>query len=347
MTTPTLKQGTLTLADHFTGTLHTYKAKFWLFISLALAPMAVLVAALVIVSLIVAAALAATGVDASGPSLGILLLGGLAFFAVLFGVMLFQYRCQAMTSLATRDLSAGYEPGWRDLMERTRGFSGRMALLLLALLAAAFAVYALLAAIIVVPLIQASVTGDDEAAVAVLGTMAFVMLLFLALGVVAVFLNVRWLYLIPAMGIEQVSGFDGLRSSWRLTRGAFWPTLGYYLLIGLAISIPSYVISMLLQVLLMPLTAASQTGNDVSAAAIVGAVVAGLLQFLLTVVLQPVTAIFITVMYLNRHRQLAGEPPSYAYGQGFGPGPGPQGYGPQGYGPQGYGPQGSGPAPQA
>lgn len=343
MSTPTLKQGTLTLADHFTGTFHTYKAKFWLFISLALAPMAVLVVALVIVSLIIAAVFTANGIDATGPSLATLLLAGLAFFAVLFGVMLFQYRCQAMASLATRDLSAGYEPGWRDLMERTRGFPARMALLVLALLAGVFVVYALLAAVIVVPLIQASVSGDDDAAVAVLGTMAFVMLLFLALGVLAVFLNVRWLYLIPAMGIEQVSGFDGLRSSWRLTRGVFWPTLGYYLLLGLALGVPSYVVSILLQLPLMPLTAAAQNGEDPSAAALIGGVVVGLAQLLISVVLQPVSAIFITVMYLNRHRQLAGEPPSFAYGQGFHQ----QGFNQQGFNQQGPPQNGYPPAPQA
>lgn len=316
MSTPTLRPGTLTLGEHFSGAFATYKSRLWLFLGLAFAPMlgAILIA-LVLGGVIMGVTLSSSG---RTPGAGPVVLISVVAVVAIFALVLFQYRCLAMSSLATRDVAAGHHPAWPDLWQRTRGFTGRFLLLALAFGAVFLALYAILAFIIVLPFIQLILQGntsDANAWTGFFGAFALAVVLMIAVGIVALILQVRWLYLIPVMGIEQTSGFDGLRRSWQITRGAFWPTLGYYLLMSLAIGAPIYLVSIVTQFAVTPISISVAEGVAPSGAAIAMMVLATLLQMAVSVLVQPFSAIFVTVMYLSRLRALAGEPPSIAYQQ--------------------------------
>lgn len=72
---------------------------------------------------------------------------------------------------------------------------------------------------------------------------AFAVLLALALIPVAIFVYVRTLVAVPAIVLERVSGWRGLRRSWDLIRGRFWPTFGRILLLALISGIISSVVA--------------------------------------------------------------------------------------------------------
>jgi hypothetical protein len=173
------------------------------------------------------------------------------------------------------------------------------------------------------------------------------MLLMLPVGVLAVFVGVRLLYVIPVISLEEAGGMTALRRAWALTGGAFWRTFGTLLVVYLMVYAVTMVVNMAGQVFMVGALESLGTSANPLSPEFFGGMMSAMAvplvaQSLLQVVTVPFLQAAITVMYVNRTRELA--PP--AAHQGYGA-PFPQGYGsPQGYRPQP--PQGYGPAaPQA
>ena len=74
------------------------------------------------------------------------------------------------------------------------------------------------------------------------------LLAFLALIPVLILVYVRTVVAVPAIVLERVSGWGGLKRSWQLISGRFWPTFGRMLLLVLITSIISGVVSTIFQV---------------------------------------------------------------------------------------------------
>jgi hypothetical protein len=71
---------------------------------------------------------------------------------------------------------------------------------------------------------------------------------FIGLIPVLVMIYVRTVVAVPAIVLERVSGWGGLKRSWQLIGGRFWPTFGRMLLLVLITSIISGVVSTIFQV---------------------------------------------------------------------------------------------------
>lgn len=321
-TTPTFRPGVLSVGDLFSGTFATYRARFGLFLGLAAVPagcwlVIVLVATGYAVSIVTDAANSAYGWEFLAALL--VLVGGMLIASAVMAIV--QFWIQGLMALATRDLAAGYRPGWGDLIARTKGFAGRAFLLVLAVFGVSIVAY-----LIVIFAMSVADTGGGRGTDAVSGVFLFV-------GIVAeialVLVLVRLLFLVPIMSIEQASGFRAIARSWTLTRGVYWPTLGAWLLCSLAVGAATSVVS---GFGMMPLLFAfAGTGADPDPMTLVSTWVTYVaVMGALMVVVLPFTSIYTTAMYLSRLRQLAGEPPSAhfrhpapgAYGYPYPPGPG-------------------------
>jgi hypothetical protein len=183
------------------------------------------------------------------------------------------------------------------------------------------------------------------------------------------YLRTKLLYTIPATAIENVGGIDGMKRSWRLTSGAFWRTLGYYLVASIAVSVITSMVTGVGQFAMMPVIAATAPGANSSdpgaALAALGALIPAvvimvILGTALEIVAVPFLQTYGAYMYLDQVRR--SEMPATPFGYppmqpGYGYAPGPQGpYAPppgpqypqpgQGYPPPGqyYAPPGQYPA---
>jgi hypothetical protein len=127
-------------------------------------------------------------------------------------------------------LLAAYRAAWGRL-----GALIAMICILILGYAGSFAVVIVLAA-----LIGAAGAGGLGALLAVLA--------FLALVPLVILVYVRTVVAVPAIVLERVSGWGGLKRSWQLISGRFWPTFGRMLLLVLITSIISGVVSTIFQV---------------------------------------------------------------------------------------------------
>ncbi|MCD4556743.1 glycerophosphoryl diester phosphodiesterase membrane domain-containing protein [Schaalia sp. lx-100] len=120
----------------------------------------------------------------------------------------------------------------------------------------------------------------------------------IALLLFMLFLAMRLIYTPTIVAIEGQKVFPALKRSWELTRGAFWATLGRYVLITLAIAAASGVISTVIStfgallMIVMPPAIAMVVLNFIST--------------LLTAIVIPLTAAYITLMYLDRRMRIEG-----------------------------------------
>ena len=221
----------------------------------------------------------------------------------------------------------------------------------------------------------ASTGGGGVSTAAAAGLIGAFLLIVLLLVPLAFFVQTKLLYTVPAIAIEQLGGIDGIRRSWGLTRGAFWRTLGYYLLASLAVGVISYVVSFISQLAMMPMMGGLNRASNPTE------VFAGLTAmtpvFLLMMVLQlavqlltlPFIQSYVAYMFLDQVRRsempaapfgygstppaYGSTPPAYGYPAGqepYYPQPGPQYPQPgQGYPQpgQGYPPPGQGYPPPA
>lgn len=123
-----------------------------------------------------------------------------------------------------------------------RGQWGRLIGLALLMIVGAILLSALFLVLLLlfIAVLFSGATQDDIGAVLLVFLGALVIgFLVVAFGT---YFMIRWLLVGPAIVIENIGVFAGLRRSWRLTRGHFWRTLGITLLMGVIFSIVSMVI---------------------------------------------------------------------------------------------------------
>ncbi len=292
--------------------------------------------------------------------LGIVLLVSLA--AGLIGVLV----AGLLVRLAGESLNQK-DPTLSDLLRTLGGFVRRM----LPLAALGVVAYLVGMGLMLLPLASAMGTlGDPAPDAEAIGLGVLIsMLLLVPVSLLAIFVGVRLLYLVQVVSLEELGWLDALRRAWSLTAGAFWRTCGTLIVLYLMVYAVTMVVNLGTQAVSIGALQNLDSTNPLSPeflGQMLGALAVPMVaQTLLQVVTVPYLQAAITVMYVNRTRELAapaagpGYPPApYGYQAaphhpnpyGYGPHP-PQGYGPapQGYGPapQGYGhPQGYGPAPQ-
>jgi len=331
---PTVPAGPLDTGRILAGTVTTYLRRPGLFLGLTLLPTA-LIGALVLgwIAWLVLFAAGRSLLDGEFPAAGPFVGSLVALVLGLMLVSLYQYRCLGMMSVATVELAEGRTPTWRGVHERTRGMMPRILALVVLVGLGGMLLAGVLAVVLIAPLASTRSEGELERGV------GFILLFWLVAALVAVWLTVRWLFLVPAMALEGLSGFGALGRSWRLTRGSFWLTLGQYLLVSILVGVPVSVVQAVAQVALLPLLDESSLGDPM--VQIGAATRFGLALMVVAIRVTPVTTIWYTLMYLARRRRIEGPSP---VPQAWGSASAPQAWGSastawgQASGPQAWGP---------
>ncbi|HHV20581.1 MAG TPA: hypothetical protein GXZ30_03450 [Propionibacterium sp.] len=279
---------------------------------------------------------------------GLLVLGIVVLFAAFVGSFLIQVKTQAMLVLGAHDEIHGQPSTIGDLFRRTSGVALRVLVLGLALIGAIFVIYGVLVALIVGTAIRAAQSSDPGSALsAFFATLAIFVVVIIALAIAAIYLTVRFLYLIPALAVEGRGAVDGLKRSWALTKGNVWRTLGYYLIASLIVSAISYVVQLIPQTFMTAaMDRALVTDEPFAAFSVMFPFMAllTLLQIAVQLLATPFLSSYITVMYVDQVRRnemvqplaAGGFPgqPHGSYDQNYGAGSQHYGSGPQ----QPYGP---------
>lgn len=103
--------------------------------------------------------------------------------------------------------------------------------LLIGLIGIVAAVVVLVVAVGLGAVVIASITGGGEwSAAGVLAAILTIFVVTIALTIAAVYFTVRLEFSSAALILENVGVWEGMRRSWRLTRGSFWRVLGILLL---------------------------------------------------------------------------------------------------------------------
>jgi hypothetical protein len=311
------------IGDVFSSVLTVFKQRFGLLVMIMLAP-AVFVAVGVIVLFLATIPLAVGLGRGEAPPIAAAVTLVLASLAIILVSPLLQYKAHAMITAATYEVGQGSRPTFSGLLASTKGFLPRFFPLLLLLIAAVVAVYVLLGGIIA--LIALNSHGNDSG-MAALGAGALVFLFVIALLPVMIFFTVKLLYVVPVLTVEQLGPIASLKRSWALTRGAFWRTLGYYLLAALAVSAVGSVASGVLQIGMVPFMATMEnadTSAEIMAglAALVPIMVASVLvQVVLQLLTTPFLYSYTSVMYIDQVRRslLPPAPPPVQWQPGYPP----------------------------
>ncbi len=186
-----------------------------------------------------------------------------------------------------------------EVFRANRGFLRRVLPFVLLVGVGVFLVIALLGVAFLAPF------ASQSREVGPLAILAIVPVL-LALLLVAIFLGIKWFYVYPAAALEGSGGLAAAGRSWRLTKGAFGRTLGYYLLATLVIALVQIPLSLLMQA--MGVGPSGSIDPEFAAAnpAIYFAVWLPLLLFSLTtqsvvqLVVWPFIVVYRTVMFLDQ-----------------------------------------------
>lgn len=330
----------LTLGEIAGGAWRVYKARFGLFVKLLLMPFLLMLGASLIFGLAMAGMLLSNPDAMQSGVMPPAFFGLFAlFYVALLVISLLVYVYQGRTVVAGIDLATGREnPTSANLAARTRGMLGRVVVLLLLGFAASILVALVLAAAIV-PIAASAGANDRAGAGAGLLTLILMPILYVAL----IWISIKLTYVIPAMAEEGLGGWDAIKRSFAVTKGAWWKTFGYQLvlvLLGMALMIVPYII-----IMASAFGAANTGRGEMAGGALVGLVVGVILLYALLILFVPYQYLFTGLMYLSRTREL-GAPVAapQAYGAPFGQ-DGGQPYPPQEQPP--YPPQGQQPYPPA
>jgi hypothetical protein len=350
--TPMLRPSPLDISGLFTGSFQALKQRFGLFLLIALLPFiasVVLVGAGVAIALSAGLVAYASNFRGASVPVGILVGAGVMVVGVIATVLI-QLKSQAMMAVAAYEIAQGARPDLSGLFQRTRGFLVRMTPVILIAVGALAVIYGAMFALGIGSAVTAA-RGGRAGSAAALGIIGAIFLFAVVLVPLGIYVQTKLLYTVPAVAIEQLGGLEGMKRSWRLTKGEFWRTFGYYLLASLAAGAVSYVVSFLGQMMTLPMMSGfDSTGNS---SQVIGQLVAlvpiYLLIFGLQMAVQLITVPFlhayVTYMFVDqvRRSEMPSNPnngygsPSQGYGYGYQPGapgqPGPYSAQP----PQGYG----------
>jgi len=349
-----LRPSPLDISGLFSGTFQALKQRFGLFLLIALLPFiasAVLVGAGVAIA--VSAGLVAYASNFRGGAVPIGILVGVGVMVVgVIATVLIQLKSQAMMVVAAYEIAQGARPDLPGLFQRTRGFLMRMTPVILIAVGALAVIYGAMFALGIGGAMTAA-RGGRAGSAAALGLIGAIFLIVIVLVPLGFYVQTKLLYTIPAVAIEQLGGIEGMKRSWRLTKGEFWRTFGYYLLASLAAGAVSYLVSLLGQMMTVPMmsgfdgsASSSQVMGQLAALVPIYLLVFGL-QMVVQLVTVPFLHAYVTYMFVDQVRRSEMPanpygPPSQGYGYGYQPGapgqPGPYGAQP----PQGYGQPGQG-----
>lgn len=296
--------GPLTLGDIAGGAWRVYKARFGLFLKLLLMPFLIMFGLTVIFALAVTAMVLSNPDSRNAPPAMIGLL--VVFYIAMMVASLLLYVYQGRTVVAGIDLATGRaEPTGQNLADRTRGMLGRVVILML--LAFALSIAAIVAfAVVMVPIGLAAGGSGSNSNVGGAGLLG--VLLMIVLYVALIWFSIKITYVIPAMAEEKLDAIPAVKRSFQLTKGAFWRTFGYQLVLGL-IALAIMLIPYLVLVGVMVSTAAA--GNQPSGGVLATLGIVFLLMYAVILLFVPYSYLFTGLMYLGRGRELGGSPTPY------------------------------------
>ncbi len=299
---PLVQPGPLSLGDIAGGAWRIYRARFGLFLKLLVMPFLIMFGVTLAFVLVFAAIVAANprGVQQATPALVAL---GIGFYVAMMVVSLLLYVYQGRSVIAGLDLATGrQEPTGPSLADRTRGMLGRVFILMLVFAGLGLALGVAMIAVFV-PLAMATASGSDNSsgagAAGLLG-----LLVVLALYVGLIWFGIKTTYVIPAMAEERLDAIPSIRRSFQLTKGAFWKTFGYQIVLGLimaAIILIPYIIAVTSIV-----AGATARGEAASGGAIAGMLFGMALMYAAMLLLVPYSYLYTALMYLGRTREVAG-----------------------------------------
>lgn len=309
-----LPHGPLTLGDIVGGAWRVYKARFGLFLKLLLMPFLIMFGATLVFGLVIVAMVLADprgGQQATPAVIGL----GILFYIAMLAISLLVYVYQGRTVIGGIDLATGRaNPTSANLAERTRGMLGRVFILMLIAFAASIVlVVALIAVMVPIGMAADSDSGSANGASILLG---FVFLTAVYVG--AIWFMIKVVYTIPAMAEEGLDAIRSIKRSFQLTKGAFWKTFGYQLvlgLIGMALFLVPYFVMM------GAAFALAQSQGQNSAAALTGMGFALLVLYAVLLLYVPYQYLFTGLMYLSRSREQAGVTAPSQYGGSYGVNP--------------------------
>ena len=290
--TTAIPAGPLRLGDLFSATWAVYKQRFGLLVTLMVIPTLLLIGSMGVIA-VGATAIGLAG-DNAGASAAAAMLSVLVAMAVLIAVTLYQYRVSGMVSLVALDVADGRPSTWGNLHERTRGMMMRLLAFIVLVYVAVTVVVGVVLFLALLPFLSGN---SDAGAAAIL----VLLLLYLVMIPIAIFLGTRWLYFLRIMANEGVTGFEAIKRSWRMTKGAFWRTFGASFVASLVVSIPASIAT-------RPLSLSESDPYGSSTASLPALLLALALLAVVMIVLAPFMQVWIGLMYLSRGRELIGQP---------------------------------------
>lgn len=307
------------------GAIAVYKARPLLFIGLALIPTVVtFVAVMAGFAALLPLAIAALDASQSESTITAIAMGtAAAIVGATFAWLVVQFKANGMMAVAAFDVIDGRLPTLASTTAQTRGLVRRVlpvagAAALVTALAAAGLTYGFMGWFLR-ELAAISFPGSNDILAAVfLQFFGAFLGLGLVLGLVwlvVTFLSVRLLYFVPALALEKLDAVAALRRAWALTRGAFWRTLGYYVVAAVLVAIPSYAVSFISQFFAFPVSNTSSL-PEAGALGIALAVLAGVLQLAVAVLVLPFQVLYHTLMYRDQVNRSTGNvvaPVRYGY----------------------------------
>ncbi|MFT4217424.1 MAG: glycerophosphoryl diester phosphodiesterase membrane domain-containing protein [Micropruina sp.] len=323
--TPLLRPSPMDISGLFSSSFEALKRRFGLFILLSLTPSLLMLAVFLSAALIGGSAALTRNQSAIVTALivvaAIVAVGGLI-------IMLAQLKMYGMMTQGAYEIAQGQRPDFKGLLVRTAGFLPRLVPVIAIFAGIVIAIYLVLIALLWT--VFGSLSSQDASA-AVAGFFG-VMLLLIFVGIpLSIVLWTRLLYLVPAVVIEQRSGMDALRRSWRLTKGCFWRTFGYAIVPQLAVSMVMWVLSTFTQFAggLMGGVTPQNPSPAEALAYLLGLIplltVSTVLQLIVQLFTSPFIQTYYTYMFIDQVRR--DEMPQYR--------PGTSGYSQGGYGASG------------
>ena len=328
------------LGDVLSAAFAILKKKLWLFVGLALIPQVIVYAAVIVGVIVMATGLAAqAGQSSPSPTavLGAFVPGTIIMLVGALVAAFVQLKMYGMMAAAAHETAAGGDPTFASTSEQSRGLMGRVIPVYLLGVLVGLVVVGIVSLPMILGIAGAASSSNNETVMAaVMSGVALTMLLMIGVYIGIFFLIVKFLYFMPVLAVERLGGMDALRRSWRLTRGSFWRTLGFYLIGAMIVSGASFVAQMIGQVVSMLFQGTGSANGSDDPAAVAAQLVAVLPALIVTMLFQlaisllsyPFLLSYTTVMYIDQVRRDAGAvavPYGLPYGSMYAPAPGQMG----------------------
>ncbi|MDO5534620.1 MAG: hypothetical protein Q4F65_08215 [Propionibacteriaceae bacterium] len=311
----------LALGEMIGGAWRIYKSRFGLFLTLLLIPFLLFFGVTLLAIFVFGATMMANPGSSTRLEQWLPTVAGLALvlYAALIVVALMQYVYQGRSMIAGIDLATGrQDPTRANLAERTRGLLGRVFVLMLLAFAAGL-VIGLVIALVTIPTTLASAEGTGSAAASALLTMVITMAAYVGL----IWFGVKCTYLLLVMAEEGLTVVAAIKRSFELTRGAFWKTLGYQVVLVLMAFGLMLIPYMVLLVGVFSVASSTELApRGVGAGTVILLLLGIVALYAVLFLFIPYQYIYVALMYLSRTRELrGGQPAGYGPGQPWQSGP--------------------------